>query len=57
MFRRGSVLVRAKETVATTRKGGKVVERERQAIVVVHEDLIRDEFWQRYPQVLSGKAP
>ena len=51
------MLLRGVERVATARKGGEVVERERQAVVVVHEDLIRDEFWQRYPQVLTGRAP
>ena len=49
MFRRGSTVIRVRLPV--TREDGKV--REKEQVIVTHDDIIKDAFWAKYPHILA----
>jgi tRNA(His) guanylyltransferase len=53
-FKKGSIVVWvARQVVAKVRPDGTEVVRTKREPVVLHEDLILDDFWERHPEILS----
>ena len=64
MWRKGSVCVWVEdeeETTGATEKEGKdgkmAKRKKKRTLRVLHEDIIKDAFWARYPWVLGDKIP
>lgn len=51
-FRKGSVVVRQENEVTTTNSKGEQVTRVKRVPMVLHVDIIRDQFWQDHPEIL-----
>lgn len=55
IFRKGSCLYRQEvEEVAGTTEGGQPVQRRRSRVVISHEDIVGDGFWQRNSHILAS---
>jgi tRNA(His) guanylyltransferase len=53
-FKKGSIVIRRKcIVVVKTDAEGRPIERERVEPVVLHCDIIRDEFWREHPELLA----
>lgn len=55
IFKKGSVVIRQKCSIDVVDESGTVSKRERTEVVVVHCDIIRDQFWNEHPEILHGK--
>lgn len=54
MFRRGSVVLRVTRAVDAVSSRGEPIVRQKSAVEVVHEDIIRDAFWHAHPHLLAA---
>ncbi|KAJ2718283.1 tRNA-His guanylyltransferase [Coemansia sp. Benny D115] len=54
IFKKGSVVIRDKVLVDVT-IDGKVVQKPKPVVAVVHKDIIKDAFWKEHPEILQGK--
>ncbi|KAK3234087.1 hypothetical protein CYMTET_55653 [Cymbomonas tetramitiformis] len=55
LYRKGSIVLRKREMQEVKQKAdGTPVMRERSKLVVIHDDMIRDSFWQEHPHLLCG---
>ncbi|MEW5300981.1 MAG: hypothetical protein WDW36_003867 [Sanguina aurantia] len=53
-FKKGSTVIRQKVSTQKVLEDGTVVERSKKALVVLHVDIIRDEFWRQNPDLVHG---
>ncbi|KAL4437020.1 hypothetical protein ABPG75_004159 [Micractinium tetrahymenae] len=52
-FRKGSVVIRQRVTVQKQMPDGRTKQKERLEPVVLHCDIIRDDFWRQHPELLA----
>lgn len=52
-FRKGSVVIRQRVTVEKQTPDGRIKLKERLQPVVLHCDIIKDDFWQQHPELLA----